>query len=245
MAERAKTSRTSTRDDSATIASRIAELLRDDIVQGSLSGGQRLNEVALAKQYGVSRIPLREALRILEGQGLVEIRPFGGAFAAELSAEEAEDIFEIFEALEAVALRLVFPNLTTSDLQLAEHQARKAEREPDPRRWLEHVGELYATIYGGVERRHLWEMLRRVTLNESRYLFALFAAVHTQRPGIPGPRDFVKVLRKRDLEVALTFQRDWRRAQREFIVRHLRERSTPRVEEVKMPTRSGAKRTKK
>ncbi|HOC71098.1 MAG TPA: GntR family transcriptional regulator [Candidatus Hydrogenedentes bacterium] len=79
MARSSKNTGRRSHDDSATVATRAAELLRDDIVQGAIGGGERLNEVALAEGYGVSRIPLREALRIVKGQGLVEIHPFTGA----------------------------------------------------------------------------------------------------------------------------------------------------------------------
>ncbi len=209
------------RDDPATVATRVAELLRDDIIQGIICGGERLSEVALAKRYGISRIPIREALRIVEGQGLVEIHPFTGAFVSELSVDDVVDIFEIHEALESIALRLALPQLTSDDLRSAEQLARKSEREPDPRRRAELVGDLYTTIYGGIGRRHLLDLLRRVTTNHSRYLYAFFSALRTDQPDLPGPRDYVVVLRKRDIDAALKFLKKWRKAQRDYFVQHM------------------------
>lgn len=217
--------------DSATVATRVAELLRDDIVQGLIEGGERLNEVALAERYGVSRIPLREALRIVEGQGLVEIRPFTGAFVAELSADEIVDIFEIHEALESIAIRLALPCLTAEDLRAAETLARRAEREPDPKQWLELVSELYAIIYGEIGRRHLLDVLRRLVTNQRRYLYAFFSALHARQPNLPKVRDFVAILRTRDIDKVLEFQRQWRRAQREFFIQHMSQGAEPPTDE--------------
>jgi len=221
MADTSRNKRSRTRDDPGTVATRVAELLRDDILQGSIGGGERLSEVALAKRYGVSRIPIREALRIVEGQGLVEIHPFTGAFVSELSTDDVVDIFEILEALEAMALRLALPRVTSEDLLIAERLARKAEREPDPQRWGELVGDLYTTIYGGIGRRHLLDLLRRVTTNQRRYLYAFFSALRAHQPDLPGPRDYVAVLRKRDIDAALKFLHQWRTAQRKFLVQHM------------------------
>ncbi len=221
MANNSRNKRSRTRDDPGTVATRVAELLRDDIIQGLIAGGERLSEVALAERYGVSRIPIREALRIVEGQGLVEIHPFSGAFVSELSTDDVVDIFEIHEALESIALRLALPQLTSEDLLAAEQLARKAEREPDPRRWAELAGDFFTTIYGGIGRRHLLDLLRRVVTNHSRYLYAFFTALRTLQPDLPGPRDYVAVLRRRDIDAALKFQKEWRRAQRDFFIQHM------------------------
>lgn len=210
-----------TRDDEGTVATRVAHLLRDDIVRGILAGGERLNEAVLADRYKVSRIPLREALRIVEGQGLIEIRSFSGAFVSQFSTDEIVDIFEIHQALEAIAIRLALPHLTPEDFRVAEHLARKAGKETNARRWLELTNELYSVLYGRIGRRHLSELLHRLVGSESRYLFAFFNAIRTYQPDIPSPRDFVNVLRKRDINLALEFHLAWRRAQREFLIRHM------------------------
>jgi len=207
-------------DDSATIASRIAEMIREDIVRGNLAAGERLNEVALAKRYGVSRIPLREALRIVEGQGLLEIRAYSGAFVAELSIAEIVDIFEIHDSLESIALRLALPLLTDEDFDIAEKVARKCEREPDPWRHLELMSEFYTILYSCVRRKHLLNLLGKITSHENRYMFAFFEALRMYRPNLPTQRDFIAVLRKKDMNKALEFQKEWRTAQREFLIQH-------------------------
>jgi DNA-binding GntR family transcriptional regulator len=227
MATHGKNAHGSADDDAATVATRVAELIRDDIIRGNFEGGERLNEGEIAKHYGVSRIPLREALRIVEGQGLIEIRAFSGAFVSELSIAELIDIFEIHEALESMALRLALPMLTSRDLDVAAKIARKFEREPDPWRALELSNDFYTTLYGGIGRRHLLDEMSRLLSNANRYLFAYFAALRMYQPEMPRQRDYVEVLRKRNVDKALEFQRNWRRKQREFLIRHMGEGRKP------------------
>lgn len=220
MSNPAKTTPHSKARDSATITARTAEMVREDILRGNLAAGTRLNEVSLAKRYGVSRIPLREALRVVEGQGLLEVRAFTGAVVSERSVAEIIDLFEIHETLESVAVRIALHLLTDEDLDLAESIARKCEREPDPWRHLEATLEFYTALYSCIGRKHLLNALRRILELEHRYLFAYFAAYRMFRPNLPRQRDFVAVLRKRNADKAIAFQKDWRRAQREFLIQH-------------------------
>ncbi|HRK33011.1 MAG TPA: GntR family transcriptional regulator [Candidatus Hydrogenedentes bacterium] len=206
---------------SATVATRIANLVEDDIIQGILKPGERINEVALAQRYRVSRIPLREALRIVEGQGLVEIQPFSGAYVSELSSEELVDIIDLHVALESLALRLALPRLTPEDFRAAESIARKSEREPDAKRYLDLANDFYTILYGSVARRHLLDFMAKLMSNENRYLYAFFSALRMYQPDLPRQRDYVEVLKKKNLEQAVNFLKKWRHAQLEFMIQHM------------------------
>ncbi|GAA2142048.1 GntR family transcriptional regulator [Glycomyces algeriensis] len=74
--------------------------VRDDIIRGVFAPGERLTEEALAGRYGVSRVPVREALRVLEAEGFVEAKPYVGVFVRELSESEAEDLLELRSVVE-------------------------------------------------------------------------------------------------------------------------------------------------
>ncbi|MGH3391212.1 MAG: GntR family transcriptional regulator [Actinomadura sp.] len=78
----------------------VTKAIREDIVQRLFRPGQRLTEDSLAERYGVSRVPVREALRTLEAEGFVHSQPYVGTFVAELTATEAEDLLEIRGLLE-------------------------------------------------------------------------------------------------------------------------------------------------
>lgn len=78
----------------------VCRAIRDDIIRGTFAPGQRLTEDALAESYGVSRVPVREALRTLEAEGFAFSRPYAGVFVAELTEAEAADLLEIRARLE-------------------------------------------------------------------------------------------------------------------------------------------------
>jgi DNA-binding GntR family transcriptional regulator len=93
----------------------LAEVRRRIIV-GDYHPGQRLTEDALADEYRVSRIPVREALRVLASEGFVRVRAYYGTFVAELTAAEANDLLEVRAALEPLAARLAASRRTAEHL---------------------------------------------------------------------------------------------------------------------------------
>jgi DNA-binding GntR family transcriptional regulator len=94
----------------------VAGRLRDMIVEGELAPGIKLNERVLAEQLGTSRTPLREALKSLASEGLVELLPNRGAVVAPLDAQRIRDVFAVMGGLEALAGELVCRHASEADL---------------------------------------------------------------------------------------------------------------------------------
>lgn len=86
-------------------------------MKGALSPGERLLEVELANSFRVSRATVREALRLLQLRGLVQIRPQKGAYITQLSSDELQDLFEVRAALLAAGSRLAAARCNTEDIQ--------------------------------------------------------------------------------------------------------------------------------
>ena len=95
---------------SPTLAERSAELIRERILAGDFASGDRLVEAKLAEQLGISRGPLREALKQLAAEGLVREEPRRGTFVATPTAEDVRDIYDLRAAIEGRAARLVIAN---------------------------------------------------------------------------------------------------------------------------------------
>lgn len=93
----------------------VAEILRGQIVRGELLPSERLNEVALCETLGISRTPLREAMKILESEGLVTIRPHKGAVVSEISLRDIEEIFDLLAPLEALATRFAVDRMSDDE----------------------------------------------------------------------------------------------------------------------------------
>ena len=113
----------------ATLSDSVFAQLRTAVVKGELAPGSKVNEPQLSKQYGISRGPLREAIRRLEGCKLVEIKPNSGAKVISLNKVQAIEIYEIRESLEGLACRLAASKASAEDCArlrqlLANHEAQ-------------------------------------------------------------------------------------------------------------------------
>lgn len=112
---------------SSTLADDVFDRIRTAIVKGELAPGSKVKEPQLSKLYGISRGPLREAIRRLEGCKLVEITPNVGAKVVSLNKQQAIEIYEIRESLEGLACRLAAQRASAEDCRklrelLANHE---------------------------------------------------------------------------------------------------------------------------
>lgn len=94
----------------------LAERIRGLILDGELAPGARISEAALCTRFDVSRTPVREALKVLTGEGLVTITPNRGASVASLSADELTEVFPVMGALEALAGELAARHITDDEI---------------------------------------------------------------------------------------------------------------------------------
>lgn len=111
-----------------TAQDRAAASLRDAILEGRLKPGQRVNQEEWAGRTGVSLIPVREALRALAGEGLVEYRARRGYAVTELDLEDLEEVYRLRRVLEADALRRGVPRATTDDVSALQREADACRR---------------------------------------------------------------------------------------------------------------------
>lgn len=103
----------------------VFENLREAILEGRLSPGQRLMEVQLAEQLGVSRTPVREAIRKLELEGLVVMLPRKGAYVANMSLKDIIDVLEIRASLEGLSASLAAERIHEDDIKKLEKIAKE------------------------------------------------------------------------------------------------------------------------
>jgi len=106
----------------------VLEQLRRLIVAGEIAPGRPIRQDAIAQQLGVSRVPLREALKTLEAEGQVVYRPHRGYAVAELALADLEEVYRLRELLEAEAVRAACPHYTTEELARLEGLRRDVDR---------------------------------------------------------------------------------------------------------------------
>jgi DNA-binding GntR family transcriptional regulator len=148
----------------------IAEALREDIQVGRLAAGLALNQNELAERFGVSRIPVREALRQLEADGTIRYVPSRGAVVAVYTPEELRERFEIRCELEPLALRLALPHLTEPVLRAVARELTAMRDENDIPRWGKHHAAFHRLLYAPAERPRLCAIIASLYLNVSSTL---------------------------------------------------------------------------
>jgi DNA-binding GntR family transcriptional regulator len=144
-----------------TRAEELRAQLADDIVRGTLAPGQTLDEMELARRFGVSRTPVREAIRQLAASGLVETRPHRGAVVARPSHERILGMFEAMAELEALCAALAAERMTAAErhaLEVVHDELRVLIQSGDPQRYHEVNEQFHATIYAGAHNDYLAEM---------------------------------------------------------------------------------------
>jgi len=169
------------------LARHIATQIGDEIAQGLCKPGERLSEEAIAKRFGVSRGPVREALQILAREELVVIRPRLGASVIQLRPDEIIDMFEVRGALYALAIRLFVRRASPEEMAgyaaLGAEIRRIAEAEPDvdPRAFAAAIqaASAYAVAHTGNER--LKATMGRMTRQAYRYYAILLHSIPAHR----------------------------------------------------------------
>jgi DNA-binding GntR family transcriptional regulator len=109
----------------------VLDAVRTAILAGDLAAGETLRQEDLAERLGVSRMPVREAIKRLHAEGLVEVLPSRRVRVAALSRDEIEDIYDMRAALEPLAIRLAVPRLTRAQLRDAAYALEAAADEED------------------------------------------------------------------------------------------------------------------
>lgn len=151
------------------LAGQVANTLRGLIISGVYVQNQPLRQDEVAQRLGVSRIPVREALQLLEAEGLIVNVPYKGAVVASLSAEEIDEYFDIRASLECGLLERAIPNMKPENHEAA-RKAEKLIRKSPPERWGENNWRLHAELYGPANRPITLEFAKKIHDNLDRYV---------------------------------------------------------------------------
>ncbi len=187
-----------------------AEQLRRRILSGSYPAGHALRQDALTEEFGVSRIPVREALMQLEAEGLVKIVPHRGAIVSGLSAKEVIELFELRALLEPRLLRLSAPKLDTEnyielEAILGEYSAEL--RAQHVSRWGELNTTFHQLLYRHAERPRSLALVFNLLRECDRHTRVQLAATNGMRRAEEEHSELVRLCRKREFRKASTLLR--------------------------------------
>ena len=156
----------------ASLRQQVLESLREAIISGQLGPGERLTERALTEQMGVSRTVLREALRQLEAEHLVEVIPNKGPVVRALSPEEAQDLYRIRAVLHGLAARICVENADEDNLGRLEETLEavvEAYDSGDAEQVLDAKTSFYDVLYEGARSESLSAMLATLQARIARW----------------------------------------------------------------------------
>ena len=148
----------------------IAKHLRDAIVAGDIAEGEPIRQDDVASLFNVSKIPVREALKRLEAEGLVMFQRNKGAVVTRISEPELAQMFEVRILLEDKVLRLAIPNMTEETFAHAESICEEFVGEVDVGHWAELNWKLHACLYEPAQRPFLVSLIRSIHDKLERYL---------------------------------------------------------------------------
>ncbi|MFS8044601.1 GntR family transcriptional regulator [Rhizobium sp. BR 314] len=158
------------RDD--TIASRISRVLADRIIRGELAPDARLRQDHIAEEFGTSHVPVREAFRRLEAQGLAVNLPRRGVRVASFDLKEVREVAEMRAALEGLALRHAAQHLTPAILDAAEEATREGDAASDVYAWEEANRRFHRLILAPSDMARLLAAIDDLHAASARFLFS-------------------------------------------------------------------------
>lgn len=152
----------------------VFQVIRTAIVRGELPGDMPLRQDEISTALSVSHIPVREAFRQLEAQGLVRIYPNRGAVVTKLSCKELSDVMDTRILLEVGALRLALPHITEEDLARARELLELFPKEKDPIKGAELNLKLHFSLYDPCDNQTLLSLIDQMHANVDRYITPFF-----------------------------------------------------------------------
>lgn len=152
----------------------VFQVIRTAIVRGELPGDMPLRQDEISTALSVSHIPVREAFRQLEAQGLVRIYPNRGAVVTKLSCKELSDVMDTRILLEVGALRLALPHITEEDLARARELLELFSKEKDPIKGAELNLKLHFSLYDPCDNQTLLSLIDQMHANVDRYITPFF-----------------------------------------------------------------------
>ena len=194
-------------DEFLPLRDEVFNTLREKILKGVYKPGERLMEIHLADQLGVSRTPIREAIRMLEIEGLVKMVPRKGAQVAKISKEDLQDVLEVRKALDTLSVKLACERITEDEIKLlnnAEREFEKALASKDVREIAEADVAFHDVIHSATKNGRLKSMISNLAERIYRYRFEY---IKQQSDGgktlMLEHREIMRCIESRDVESAV------------------------------------------
>lgn len=183
----------------------VFNTLRQAILKGEFQPGERLMEIQLAQRLGVSRTPIREAIRKLELEGLVVMIPRKGAEVAKITEKNMRDVLEVRLALEKLAVELACQRITEEEikqLEISSQQFRQSTLSKDLLTMAQADEHFHDVIYKATKNNRLIQMLNNLREQMYRYRIEYIKDIETHEGLVEEHEEILQALKQKDLEGA-------------------------------------------
>ena len=189
----------------------VFESLREAIIQGRLKPGERLMEIQLAEEMGVSRTPVREAIRKLELEGFVVMLPRKGAYVASFSVKDIVDIFEVRAALEGLAASLAAQRATPEELEEMERavlQIYEVSNGQNLGILVEKDTNFHELIYKSSRNQRLVQIVTHLKEQIQRFRTTSLAVPGRGKHTVEEHKGIIEAISERNIELAASLARE-------------------------------------
>jgi DNA-binding GntR family transcriptional regulator len=217
--------------DHLSLQERTYQALRNALLNAEFAVGERIFETEVAQMLGVSRVPVREAVRRLQQDGLLEVRPRSGIYVASISQEEADDIYRIRAALEGTAAALAAERVTEEELdELAallerqEKEARQAARTTRSQsRVVARADQFHRAVHVYARSPRLFELLELIYGQVMHFRNITLSMPGRAEAATHGHHELYDALRRHDSKEAERIMREHIDSARRLLLAHLDE----------------------
>jgi DNA-binding GntR family transcriptional regulator len=157
-------------NDRRITADYVADALREAINNGELEDGAVLNQAALAEHFGVSRVPVREAMRQLQAEGLIDTRAHRLAVVRSLDLERIIEICDLRAVVEGFVIERAVPEIGPEELAAARRVIAEMEAEQEHSRWLQLNARFHTTLYQPSGAQTSLELIEQLRVRGERYV---------------------------------------------------------------------------
>lgn len=189
----------------------VFETLREAIINAVLKPGERLMEIQLAEEMGVSRTPVREAIRKLELEGFVVMVPRKGAYVAGISIKDIADVFEIRAAMEGLAAGLAAERITEEELEQLERilvKIGECVQNNDLEKLIEVDTEFHDTLYKACRNERLVQIVSNLREQIQRARTASLSTPGRSKYALEEHKKIVEAVSERNVELAQMLARE-------------------------------------
>jgi DNA-binding GntR family transcriptional regulator len=185
-------------DDQRSFSEHIAISLRDAIRSGKLPDGYELNQIALAEHFGVSRVPVREAMRQLQAEGWIDAKRHQRAVVRAFSPERIVEILELRSVIEAFLIEKTIATISDAQIQRLEALCDEMTASKDHRHWLELNRVFHTELYAPADSLTANELVDQLSSQVERYVRAHGDQIDREGEAVAEHRAILKAVKSRD-----------------------------------------------